>query len=251
MKKGEIVPKEEQEKLELEAQEHDTKLTTALNSLDKSIFSVGCELAIMRDRHLYRFIKDPATNGDDRGCFKDWRDYARFKLGKMSTAKMYELISAHTLTCGINAIPTEEVVELGVKKAAQIARLPEKKRTAQLVQQAKHQTVREVTSYVNRALDEEKPESEKKVKLVPLTIGLPNETIDLIDQVEKDGMFLEAVRDGDKTVSLRAKLWHFVWNEFLQNHQEELAQAAEYREVYLADQNNKGRTDDSERSVIH
>ena len=232
-----IISKGELAQLEEKAQEHDTKLTQALQKLDSGIIEVGCELAIIRDQHLYRYLKDPNTNGDNKGCFITWRDYARYKLGKMSTAKMYELISAHTLTCGENAIPTSEVVELGVKKAAQLARLPKKKLTSQIVQEAKHETVKEVTVKINMMLDEEKPVSERKEKLVPLgNIGLPQSTIDLINEVEKDGMFMEGIRDGDKTLSLRAKLWHAVWFFFLDSHREELREAARYREQYIAQQ---------------
>lgn len=236
MKKGEIVSKAEQEELEAEAQEHDLKLTTALAHLDKSLFAVACEVEFIRSKHLYRYIKNPETDGDNRGCFGDWTEYARVKLGNMSSARMYELLSAKTLACGINAVQPEEIEELGIKKSAQLARLPEKKRTPQLIQQAKHQSVKEVTKHVNRMLDEEKPEAERKEKLVALNIGLPQVTIDLINEVERDGMFLDAIRDGDKTLSLRAKLWHAVFWFFKDSHREELEQASERREAFIAQQ---------------
>jgi len=121
---------------------------------------------------------------------------------------------------------------LGIKKAAQVARLPEKKRTKKLLKQVKKASVAQAKALVDAVLAAEA--GEQKVKLVPYTIGLPQEVVDLIAQVESSGQFLESVRDNDRSWTLRAKLWHQVWWHFLDVHREELAAAARYKEEWLA-----------------
>lgn len=221
------------------AAEHDSNLALAVSKLSQSVVEIGKELAFMQSEELklYRFVKDPATDGDNKGCFKTWRDYARFRLGKMSTAKMYEYLSAESLVHGKKPISASDVEALGVKKAAQIARLPESRRTKKLIKQAKESSVADVKAAVDIALERDTPENERKVQLVALTLGLPQEVIDLIADVEKGGEWLEHVRDSDRSWSLRAKLWHQVWWEFYDNHREELKAAEQYKENYLAEKN--------------
>jgi hypothetical protein len=218
------------------AAEHDSNLALAVSQLSQSIVEIGKELAIMQDDKLslYRYVKDPKSDGDNRGCFRSWRDYARFRLGKMSTSKMYEYLSASMLTHGKKPLNSHDVEELGIKRAAQIARLPESKRTKKLVKEAKEQSVAEVKQAVDELLT---PESERKAHLVPLTLGLPQEVVDLIADVERGGEWLEHVRDNDRTWTLRAKLWHQVWWEFFDNHREELKAAEQFKEDYVAKKN--------------
>jgi hypothetical protein len=218
------------------AAEHDSNLALAVSQLSQSIIEIGKELAIMQDDKLslYRYVKDPKSDGDNRGCFRSWRDYARFRLGKMSTSKMYEYLSASMLTHGKKPIAAKEVEKLGIKKATQIARLPESKRTKKFIEEAKEQSVAEVKQAVDELLV---LESERKAHLVPVTLGLPQEVVDLIADVERGGEWLEHVRDNDRTWTLRAKLWHQVWWEFFDNHREELKAAEQFKEDYVAKKN--------------
>jgi uracil-DNA glycosylase len=226
-------PEHSVQELTAMAAEHDSNLALAVSQLSQSIVEIGKELAIMQDDKLslYRYVKDPKSSGDDRGCFRSWRDYARYRLGKMSTSKMYEYLSASMLTHGKKPLNSHDVEELGIKRAAQIARLPESKRTKKLVKEAKEQSVAEVKQAVDELLT---PESERKAHLVPLTLGLPQEVVDLIADVERGGEWLEHVRDNDRTWTLRAKLWHQVWWEFYDNHREELKAAEQFKEDYVA-----------------
>jgi len=214
--------------LTLRAGIHDVNLGLAVSQLSQSIIEIGKELAVMRDEELWRYIHDPETDGGNRGCFTSWRDYARYRLGSMSTSKMYDYLSAVSLTYGEKPISAATVEQLGVKKAAQIARLPEKHRTKKLLKEIESASVAVTKELVDARLEE--PGVQKKTQLIPLTIALPQETIDLINEVERDGVFMEDIRDGDRSWTLRAKLWHAVWVSFRTEYQEDLKAAAFYRE---------------------
>jgi hypothetical protein len=214
--------------------EHDVNLQLAIAKFSQSVTEIGKELAIMRDEKLWRYVRDPETDGSHRGCFKTWREYASARLGPIAQSSMYEYISAATLTEGKKPVPAVTIDELGVKKAAQVARLPESKRTKKLLKQVKKASVKEAKQLVDAVLAAEIPKDERKAAVVSFSINLPQEVIDLIDEVEHSGQFLESVRDNDRTWTLRAKLWHQVWWYFLDSHKEELKAAEQYRNDFLA-----------------
>jgi hypothetical protein len=215
--------------LTLMAAEHDANLALAVSTLSQSVVEIGKELAIMRDDELWRYVRDPKAEG----AFLTWRDYARYRLGTMSTSKMYDYLSAASLIHGEKPMEAVEVERLGVKKSAQIARLPEKKRTKKLLKQIEDASVSSTKAIVEAILASDVAGEEPKARLVPFNIALPQEVIDLIEQVEHDGQFLETVRDNDRTWTLRAKLWHQVWWYFLDEHQEDLKAAAFYRATMI------------------
>jgi len=64
---------------------------------------------------------------------------------------------------------------------------------------------------------------------VLLARSLPVQVIELIEEIEEDGVWLEGVRDGDNSLPLRAKLWCAVWMNFRANYLEELEEAHRYR----------------------
>lgn len=234
--KGEVVPREgDVAHLTKTAEEHDQKLVVAVKSMKDSIVDVGRELAFMQDDSLklWKYIRNPETDGSHRGAFASWRDYAKYRLGNMGKSAMYELIAAHSLTKGPQAIPAADVQKLGVKKAAQIARLPASKRTKEVVEHAKKSKLSKVKKSVQAKIDEDKPASERKVRLFPLTRNLQAETIEMIEEIEKGGCYMEGIRDGDRTMSLRSKLWHAVWVNFRANFSVELAEGEAYREKLI------------------
>ena len=252
VKKQEVLPPENGKELESFALTHDAKLVYAVNSLKSSLSTLAEEGAVMRDesKRLWRFVKDPNTDGMQKGCFATWRDYARSRLGDISSNKLYEIAAVHSLTRGANPVPAADIDQLGVKKAAQLARLPEKDRTKARIKKAKSQTVREVTKEVDKVLDKQKPPSERKEKLVSFSVSLSQSTIDLIEKLEHDGVWLKLVRDGDKSLSLKAKLWHAVIWYFYDSHREALAEAALEREAFIA-ANHKGQPDSADGERLH
>jgi hypothetical protein len=209
----------------LRAEEHDGKLALACTNLTQSVVEIGKELAIMRDEELWREVRNKSGER-----VESWREYVKFRLGSMSTSKMYEYLSAASLIHGEKPMAVEQVEKLGIKKATQVARLPEHKRTKKLLKQIEKESVAGAKLLVESVLEQPAP----KVILVPLTIALPQEVIELINQIERDGQFLESVRDNDRSWTLRAKLWHQVWWDFLNSHTQELKAAAMYRETFLA-----------------
>jgi hypothetical protein len=63
---------------------------------------------------------------------------------------------------------------------------------------------------------------------------LDEPTIELIEFIERDGIWIEAVRNGDNSLPQLAKLWNYVWTSWLVDHQEEMAEGQKYREAMEA-----------------
>lgn len=233
---GEVLPKNMSDKeLDNLAQEHDERLVLAVKRMKDSVVEIGAELAIMKnaDLKLWRRIKDPKTDGSFRGGFQHWQDYARFRLGgDLAQSSMYEYIAAASLTTGSNPIPKEDVQKMGVKAAAEVARLPERERTREVVEHAKKSSVKEVKKAVRKKIEDAKPEHERKVELFDFKLRLPQETIDLIRSVQRGGIFMEGIRDGDRTLPLVAKLTHAVYINFQANFTKELEEGEEFRASY-------------------
>jgi hypothetical protein len=249
---GEVLPPAHNEKqLEALAREHDHKLTSAIKSMKEAVVEVGEELAFMQNGELklWRHVKDPNTDGSNRGCFGTWRDYAKSRLGDMSKSAMYEYIAAHSLTQGEAPIPKADVQKIGVKKAAEVAKLPASERKA-AVEHAKKAKVSEVKKRTSAKIEGAKPENERKVKLFPFSRSLPEATIKLIEEIEKSGMFMEGIRDGDRTESLRAKLWNSVWVNFQASFAEELREGEQYREQFMQKLAKKKGSEVSEEELI-
>ena len=52
-----------------------------------------------------------------------------------------------------------------------------------------------------------------------------------MEEIELDGQYMEGIRDGDSSVSLRGKFWHYVCVNFRESHKAELAEGRKYREA--------------------
>jgi hypothetical protein len=219
------------------AMQHDEVLLSAVAHFSNSAVDLSKAIAAMRDEKLklWRYVKDPQTNGDNRGCFRTWREYAKHRLGKISEAKIYEYLSLASLKVGKKPVSDNDIEQLGVKKAAQIARLPEHLRTKKFVEESKQSSFTSVKRNVDVMLQNELPVTERRAVMVPFTIALPQEVVDLIEEIERTGIFLESVRDNDRSWSLRAKLWHQIVWYFYDAHKEELRSAEKYREDYFAE----------------
>jgi hypothetical protein len=228
MKKAKVLPAFTNKQLSALAKEYDGKLIEAISGFSKNVTEIGKILAAMRDESmcLYRFVYDPRQ---ESAVFETWRDYARYRIGKLSDASLYDYVSAHSLTQGEHALSESTVNKLGIKKAAQLSRLPPELRM-ELLPSAQNASVASVKRSVDSILDEGKPKDEKKERLLPISRSLPQQTIDLIEEIEHDGIWMEGIRDGDKTLSLKAKLWHAIFLNFKANFQAELDAGAIYRE---------------------
>jgi hypothetical protein len=251
-KKPEVLPALSRPQLVALAKEHDERLVQAVASFSSSVTEIGRELAIMRDEstQFYKFIRVPTQEFCDG--FPSWRAYARYRVANLCDASLYDHIAAFSLTQGENPIPEKFVNSLGIKKSAQLARLEPAQRSQKVLAIAQQASASEVKRRVDEILAESKPEPQKE-RLTLLSRSLPQQTIDLIEEIERDGIWMDGIRDGDKTVPLRAKLWHAVWANFKANYQGELEAGAAYREEQEAnaDKDHQGWPNDPHGSALH
>ena len=114
-------------------------------------------------------------------------------------------------------------------KANELARLSPEQRTQDVIQSAVEDTVPMVKQKVQEKLNMARPPEERKEVLILLARNLPPQLIQMIEEIEADGVFMEGVCDGDVSVTLRAKLWCAVWTNFRANYEEELTEGRKRR----------------------
>lgn len=216
--------------LTTQAQKLDREIRLEAEATRRSIVTLGEKIAQMRDSKLWRYLLD--RNGKPK--YTSLEQYAQSVLGPMASSRYFEIVAAHSLTQGENSIPKETVDKLGVKKAAELARLAPGQRTAELVAKATVTPVSKVRRMVQEKLNEHLPSVEQREVLVPFTRMLMPETVELFEEIEEDGIWLEGNRDGDRSVSLRAKLYHAIAVFFLEAHAEELAEGRKFRLAHEA-----------------
>jgi hypothetical protein len=118
---------------------------------------------------------------------------------------------------------------MGIKRAAQLARLKPEQRSPRIITAALSESITEVRREVQRIINIDLPEIERQEPTFLISRYLLADTIALIEAIEQDGVCMEGIRDGDRSVTLRGKLWHAVWLFFRAAHEDELAEGARYR----------------------
>ena len=171
---------------------------------------------------MWRFI---SLRGHKEG-FKTWEDYATFLLGPISHGKIHEMVKAHMLTEGENPIAKKDVDKMGVKNAAEVARLEPKERTPDIVEAAKTQSTAVVKQKVQEKINLSLPEEERKEATIFFGRNLTPRVVELVERIETLSCYMEGIRDGNKSVPLRDKVWLAVWLNFEANFQPELKEAA-------------------------
>ena len=117
----------------------------------------------------------------------------------MARSKVYDLLAIARLGSGPNPVPPETIQKLGRIKAAEIARLSPEDRSPELLHEALAHSV---------------PAARRRVQE---NMSLP--------------CYLERVRDGDRTLTLRAKFMLALIVNFEMNFEPELAEADSYLEA--------------------
>jgi hypothetical protein len=196
-----------------------------------SLLKVSGMLATMRNEKLWIELINPET----KDAYKRFSDYVCEVTGnKIAHTKLYELLAIYGLTQGEDALDPKDVDEMGAKNAAEIARLDPKDRTPEVVESAKKESTRKLKKLVQEKLNEKLDPEDRKEPTFMLGRNLDEPTIELIEQIEQDGIWIEAVRNGDNSVSQLVKLWNYVWSMFVLDHQEEIAEGQKYREAMEA-----------------
>jgi len=224
--KGEVrPPAKDKQALTATAKQLDTDIRRECALVQRSITKLAEMLAQMRERELWKYLRDPLH----KGAYKRFEEYAQAALGPLSRTRVYSLLAIRELSQGPNPIPPETIERMGRVKANELARLSPEQRTPDVIQSAVEDTVPMVKQKVQEKLNMARPPEERKEALILLARNLPPQLIQMIEEIEADGVFMEGVCDGDMSVTLRAKLWHAVWTNFRANYEEELTEGRKRR----------------------
>ena len=230
----------------------DAKLALSAKALDGQIREAAKE-AMNAFGNLCKLLGKMRTDGlwlhlvDGKGhpLWDRFEDYAQSILGPMARGKFYEMLAASSLTQGPNALPEAVVNEMGPKKAYQISRLEPEHRTVDspIVQTARNRnsTVAEVTRKVQTQLNETLPADEQVLPTQMWARNLPLHLIQEYEELEAVAFFIPAIRDGDRTLSLGAKVFQLAVIGLREYHAGALAEAAELKTAYEAANDQKAQ----------
>jgi hypothetical protein len=224
--------------------ERSTERTEAANSLDVqirkewqksegSLIRLSAMFNRMRDEVLWAELIDM----DTKDPYRRFSDYVYAVTGKkVGHTRLYDMLAIYGLTQGPDALDPKDVDEMGSKNAAEVARLDPKDRTPDVVEAAKKESTRKLKKIVQEKLNEKLDPEDRKEATFMFARSLDEATIDLIELIEKDGEWIEAVRDADRSLGRLQKLWAYVWAKFAVDYREELEDGRRYREAMEAAQ---------------
>jgi len=218
---GEVLEKVDS-KLVQKAVALDEKVCEAAREVGAQFVVLGKLLLKMKESGLWQHLQ----NIDGTPCFRRYEQYTDARVGKMARSRVFELLSVAQLSQGAKPIDEETVEKLGIKAAAEIAKLPEQKRTREVIREAlKAESVAEVREQVRGILNEDLPASEKKEATSLFARQLPLRTIKRFEKLEARAIWMEGIRDGDKTLTLKQKFFEAMIAFFEEHFATELAEA--------------------------
>jgi hypothetical protein len=203
----------------------DEEIRHEIELMQTSLSKVAEMLLKMREERLWTYLVNPTT----KVPYRRFDEYVSSVTGdEIAHTKLYDLLAISRLSVGPNAIPPETVQKLGRIKSAEIARLEPQERTPELVQELLDRSVAVVKQRVQEIINISLPPDERRD--VPLFWGryYPRQVIERFEQLEARGCFLEGIRDGDRTITLRAKFMVALIINFEANFEEELKEADAY-----------------------
>lgn len=216
-----LQPMNGQQNLTQQAKQLDREIRAKAKILREDWTELCALLARMKERHLWRYLRSKK--------YKSFEEYATAAIGQtISRSRGYELVTAYMLTTGENPIPAKEVQKMGIKRAVEVARLAPEKRTAEILEMAKTEPVMVVRNRVQMVLNAKLPKDEQKPMLKLLAINLPEEYVDEFEDLMEVAIWMEGIRDGDNTQTMRAKAFQAMLFSFREFMAEELIEARKY-----------------------
>jgi hypothetical protein len=204
------------------ARDLDQQIRAKRKEVDPPLIELGRLMARMRESELWKYL--PIR-------YHGWEDYFNDVMGPRSRSTIHEIAAAFSLTEGSNPIPPEDVIRMGRKKAAQIARLKPEQRTPEIREMAKTEPVMVVRNRVQAVLNQELPADEQKPMLKLLAINLPEELVLQFEELMEDGIWMVGIRDGDDTQTMRAKVFGTMLISFQEYMAPELAEGMKHRKA--------------------
>lgn len=212
-----------------EARRLDQEIRSAINTAQRSLIEVGALLARMKERSLWEHLP---------GGYRRWDDYVRDVIGPMSRSTVYEMLAAHALTLGTNPVPAATVNRIGVKKAAELARLEPHERTPELIEAAVTEPLPSVKKRVQDRINENLPLDQRKEVKIKFVRSFTLPVIREYENFMKIAVNMEGIRDGDFTLTREEKVLLALISHFRANFTVELEEAAQYLETKAAEAEN-------------
>jgi hypothetical protein len=168
----------------------------------------------MHHKQGHRFIPKPGS----RKGYTSFREYVA-SLG-ISGAKGSRLVAIGGLRDGPHALLPEEVERMPESNAFRLAKIPPEHRTKKVVQAAQETEPKKLPEKL-KALGVPMTEEPRGV----FVRNWPLLLIERAEEVEREGAYLEGVRDGDRSWSLSQKAMLAAFTFFLEVHREEIEMA--------------------------
>jgi hypothetical protein len=199
-----------------QARDLDQQIRAKRKEVDPPLIELGRLMARMRESELWKYL--PIR-------YHGWEDYFNDVMGPRSRSTIHEIVAAYSLTQGSDPITPEDVSRMGVKRAAQLARLHPEDRTPATIRAATTETVMAVRNRVQAVLNQELPADEQKPMLKLLAINLPEDLVDDFEQLMEVLAYTDGARDGDQSLTIRAKSFKLILIGAQQHWAQELAEA--------------------------
>ena len=236
--KGKVLaPRNGQDNLAEQAKQLDRQVRAAVKAAQRSLTELGRLLAQMRELALWEYLP---------GHYRGWEHYAQAVMGPRARSSLHEILAAYSLTGGAHAIPSEVVNKMGVKRAAQVARLKPEQRTPAIIHAATSQPVTAVKQVVQETLNMELAPDEQKEATQLFAINLPASTVAGLEELMEVGIWMEGIRDGDRTQTMRQKFFGVMIVATREYYAQELAEAMRYKAARGARENGTPQATEEE-----
>jgi hypothetical protein len=199
-----------------QARDLDQQIRAKRKEVDPPLIELGRLMARMRESELWKYL--PIR-------YHGWEDYFNDVMGPRSRSTIHEIAAAYSLSQGSDPITPEDVNRMGVKRAAQLARLHPEDRTPATIRAATTETVMAVRNRVQAVLNQKLPKDEQGPMLRLLSINLPEDLVDEFEDLMETMSHTDGARDGDRAVTIRAKAFKLILIGAEQHWAQELAEA--------------------------
>jgi hypothetical protein len=224
--KGKVLaPRNGQDNLAEQAKQLDRQIRAAVKAAHRSLIDLGRLLAQMRELALWEHLP---------GHYRGWEHYAQTVMGPRARSSLHEIVAAYSLTQGPHAIPAEVVNRMGIKRAAQLARLKPEQRRSAIIHAATSRPVTAVRQLVQETLNLDLPPDEQQEAVVLFARNFRPSVIARYEALEERAVWMEGVRDGDRTLTQREKFFLALISNFEANFDEELRDADQWRAAHEA-----------------
>jgi hypothetical protein len=223
-----LSPTKDKRELLAMARQADAEIRHECSVVQHSVAKLGMLLSKMRRLHLWKYLSDK----NHKTGFRRFEDYVKSVLGSaMGHSKIYDLLAIHDLTSGPNPIAPETIEKIGRVKATELARLSPEDRTFDMLKSCLEETVPVVRRKVQAKLNKSLPMDQQSEAVVLFAINLPESTRDELEDLLEVGIWMQGIRDGDRTVTMRQKFFAVMLVATREHYAAELAEAMKYKEA--------------------